>query len=594
MAIETIFSNTTELVLNQESAPDLFLSLEGETGNANDLRFISHFAPARNNSGSAFGRGLSDTDLTTRNLQNIDLYVTADATNGANFAYGFDNVLLESERNNDETNLYFDVDGSTKLSEDPTFGDTPIEEIEPDPSFGFENSTSYLTEFSDNIILLVDALAGDFSNQAVAYGIRGGNSKVDKLSFDEVVSGSNLRGLRPTLMTYEGNDSVFLEVTASNTGEEYSVPNSTDAVAGRQRAVGLFQAVIDLGEGNDDLEVNTSIRIGDEASIRGSESLANINNFFGGPSSTEQTRNSAAAVDVYESAVFMGGGNDTINIHNGWDSDFFLGSGNDTLILNSGKNLYVHGGDGSDSVQFNSLTTTYEGTEAGRYKFNTSEGAVFIDLDVERVSIGERNINLLENFGGILGTRDADNIKGTNKDDLIDALEGDDSVRGVSGDDIIYGYLGNDTLLGGAGNDEVYGDDGNDELFGGKGNDFLTGKSGNDVLYGDEKNDTLLGMNGNDIIYGGKGKDYIKGGGGKDKMYGGKSKDTFALSLGKDRIKDFESGETVLIQRQDLGSGVEYQNKKKNLIITTDVGIKTTIDGINTEDFLASGGVEIV
>ena len=304
MTVETIFSNTTEINLSQASAPDLFLTLEGETGNANDLGYIYHSAPASNDSGSAFGRGLVDTELTTRNLSTIDLYVTAHAINGANFAYGFDNILLESERNNNGINLFFDVDGSTGLSVDPTFGDTPIEEVDPDPSFGFENSTSYLTEFDDNVYIPVTAEARDFSNQAVAYGMRGGNSKVDKLSFDEVVSGSNLRGLRPTLMTYEGDDIVYLEVTASNNGDVYSVPNSADAVAGKQRAVGLFQAVVDLGDGNDDLQIDTFTQIGSGSFEKGAQSLNGASDFFGGNSSTEQTRSAAAAVDVYESAIF--------------------------------------------------------------------------------------------------------------------------------------------------------------------------------------------------------------------------------------------------------------------------------------------------
>ena len=595
MTTQTIFSNTTEIILTQESAPDLFLTLEGETGNANDLRYIYHNAPASNDEGAAFGRGLSDTDLTTRNLSDIDLYVGADATDGANFAYGFDNVLLESERNNRQVYFDFVIDGSTKLSDDPTFGDEPVEEIDPDPSFGFENSTAYLTEYGDYIELFVNGGAGDWSNQAVAYGIRGGNSKIDKLTFDEVTPGSNLRGLRPSLETYEGNDTVLINVTATNFGEEYSEPLSADAVEGKQRAVGLFQTVVDLGEGNDELRIATMAQVGtNDYQGQGAISVAGFNDFFGGNGSTEQTLQAAAACDIYESAVFAGGGDDTIDIFNGWDSDLFLGNGNDTVTLTAGKNLYIHGGDGTDLVEFEDEDTTYDGTEDGRYKFNTSEGFVFVSLDVERVTINDENVNLLEQFGGILGTRGDDSITGTNQDDLIDALDGADYVRGLSGNDFIYGYLGNDTLLGGAGNDEVYGDDGNDLLYGGKGNDFVTGKSGNDELYGDGNNDTLLGMNGNDTIYGGKGKDYIKGGGGKDIMYGGKKNDTFALSLGKDKIKDFKLGETVLIKQEDLGSGINYKDKKKNLMITTNEGVKTIIEGVNTDDFLAGGGVQIV
>ena len=593
MTTQSIFSNTTEIVLDQEPAPNLFLTLEGEIGNANDLQYILHIAHASNDEGAAFGRGLLDTNLTTRSLDYIELNVGADAIDGANFAYGFDNVLLESERNNNGVDLYFDINGSTKLSEDPTFVDEPVEEIDPDPSFGFDNSTAYLTEFGDYIDLNVNGSAVDWTNQAVAYGIRGGNSKIDKLTFDEVMEGSNLRGLRPSLVTYEGDDTVLIRVNATNNGEQYSEPLSADAVEGKQRAVGLFQTVVDLGEGKDEVIIRTTAEVGDN-STEGASSVASSNDIFGGLSSTEQTLDAAAACDIYESAVFAGGGADTINIYNGWESDLFLDNGDDTVTLTAGKNIYIHGGDGTDLVEFEDEGTTYEGTEDGRYKFNTIEGNVFVGLDVERVTINDESVNLLEQFGGIIGTRGDDNINGTNQDNLIDALDGNDYVRGVSGKDIIYGYLGNDTLLGGAGNDEVYGDDGNDELYGGKGNDFVTGKSGKDILYGDNNNDTLLGMNGNDVIYGGKGKDYIKGGGGKDVMYGGKKKDTFALSLGKDKIKDFKLGETVLIKQENLGSGLNYKDKKDNLMIKTNEGVKTIIEGVNTDDFLSGGGVQII
>lgn len=280
MTSQTIFSNTTEVELSQESAPDLFLTLEGETGNANDLLYIIHSAPARNEQGAAIGKGLVDTDLTTRNLSYIDLRVGADAIDGANFAYGFDNVLLESERNNTGVALDFEINGSTRLSVDPTFGDDPVEEVEPDPSFGFENSTAFLTEFNDTVVIEVNGRAGDWSNQAVAYGMRGGNSKLDKLSFYEVTPGSNLRGLRPTLLTYEGNDKVEIRVNASNDGELYSETLGADAVAGKQRAVGLFQSVIDLSDGNDKLQIVTNTRVGDINNI-GASSITGSEDFFG-------------------------------------------------------------------------------------------------------------------------------------------------------------------------------------------------------------------------------------------------------------------------------------------------------------------------
>ncbi len=498
--------------------------------------------------------------------------------------------MLESERNNFGVNLDITAVGATRLSEDPTFGDEPVI-VDPDPAFGFDGSTAYLTSYNDEIFVNSYASASDWVNQAVSYGLRGGNTKVDKVEFNEIKPGSNLRGLRPTLYTYEGDDSVTILTTAQNIGDQYSVPDSSNAIAGKQRSVGLFQAIINLGKGKDSLLIDSRIFFNSSYDEVKGASTVNSNDFFGGNGDVIQGKASAASLDVYESAVFAGSGNDEIDFYYGWDSDIFLDSGNDSLILTAGKNLFIHGGEGSDTVKFRRKNVSFEGTENGYFKFGTSEGSVFVGLDVERVKIKSKNVNLLEGFGGILGTRGADDIKGTKKDDLIDGLGSGDYLRGVSGNDFIYGFDGNDTLLGGAGSDQLYGDDGNDELHGGKGNDFLTGKGGKDKMFGDNNNDTILGMNGNDTIHGGDGKDYIKGGGGADVMHGGKHKDTFALSLGKDKIKDYEKGEPVIVLEQDLGSDIKYKNKKGNLLITTDGGINTTIEGITKKSFLS--GVEI-
>jgi Ca2+-binding RTX toxin-like protein len=424
--------------------------------------------------------------------------------------------------------------------------------------------------------------------------LRGGNTKVDKIEFNEIKPGSNLRGLRPTLYTYEGDDSVTISTSAQNIGDQYSVPDSSNAIAGKQRSVGLFQVIVDLGKGGDNLDLDSEASFDENSEpAKGASSITNSDDFFGGIATTSNDEAAAASLDIYESVVFAGSGHDQIDFYNGWESDVFLDGGNDILSLTAGRNLFVHGGPGSDIVTFEDDEVSYEGTQNGYFLFDTTEGSVFIGLDVERVIIGDENVNLFEGFGGILGTRGDDDIKGTKKGDLIDAIGGNDYVKGVGGNDIIYGFDGNDTISGGAGSDELYGDNGKDQLYGGKGNDFITGKSGNDKLVGDNGNDTLLGNNGNDTIDGGNGKDYIKGGDGKDVVRGGKGKDTFALYEGKDRIKVYEAGEPVILPEQFLGSGIRYKNKKGNLLITTNGGINTTIDDITKKSFLSAIEIQI-
>jgi Ca2+-binding RTX toxin-like protein len=67
----------------------------------------------------------------------------------------------------------------------------------------------------------------------------------------------------------------------------------------------------------------------------------------------------------------------------------------------------------------------------------------------------------------INGTKDGENLVGTELDDLITSFGGEDEISGgVGGNDYLDGGLGNDILVGGSGKDW---------LIGGLGNDLMTG-----------------------------------------------------------------------------------------------------------------------
>lgn len=70
--------------------------------------------------------------------------------------------------------------------------------------------------------------------------------------------------------------------------------------------------------------------------------------------------------------------------------------------------------------------------------------------------------------------KDADTMKGSKKDDYLNAGQGDDYIAGAKGNDDIRGEDGNDTLLGGSGNDRIWGDSDNDTMTGGSGRDMFT------------------------------------------------------------------------------------------------------------------------
>lgn len=109
-------------------------------------------------------------------------------------------------------------------------------------------------------------------------------------------------------------------------------------------------------------------------------------------------------------------------------------------------------------------------------------------------------INGTENNDIINGTINQDTIRGLNNNDTISGKEAGDDISGGSGDDTIYGNEGRDVLKGKAGNDHVEGGDGNDRIYGDRGNDMLIGGRGNDTLTGGLGHDVFICGDGGDTI----------------------------------------------------------------------------------------------
>lgn len=66
---------------------------------------------------------------------------------------------------------------------------------------------------------------------------------------------------------------------------------------------------------------------------------------------------------------------------------------------------------------------------------------------------------------------------------IIDGGPPDDNLIGTPEADLIRGFAGDDSLFGRAGNDTLDGGTGNDALFGEAGNDVLDGGDGSDTAY---------------------------------------------------------------------------------------------------------------
>ena len=71
------------------------------------------------------------------------------------------------------------------------------------------------------------------------------------------------------------------------------------------------------------------------------------------------------------------------------------------------------------------------------------------------------------------GTSGADDLVGTDNDDVIHAGGGADYVSGLAAGDVLYAGAGNDTVVGREGNDRIYGNIGADTLLGNESNDTI-------------------------------------------------------------------------------------------------------------------------
>jgi len=130
----------------------------------------------------------------------------------------------------------------------------------------------------------------------------------------------------------------------------------------------------------------------------------------------------------------------------------------------------------------------------------------------------------------------ADQVIGSDGDDIVCLGDGDDSFDGGSGNDRALGGYGADILSGGPGHDELRGNQGADQLDGGPGDDLLAGGGGDDFIAGGDGDDRIRGKSGNDRLLGQGDDDEIRGNGGADHIDGGPGDDLVRGGPGDDRL----------------------------------------------------------
>jgi Ca2+-binding RTX toxin-like protein len=214
-------------------------------------------------------------------------------------------------------------------------------------------------------------------------------------------------------------------------------------------------------------------------------------------------------------------------------SDFLL-TGEEAIRLY--KNMLSFNPDGSQPIS-NPIgnPNTQPGTSSGNPQPNGPTPATanppLFDTGTKRfvlsptlLALNEDTLNLGAAFQPVKSTGKADNLQGTQKNELMQGQKGNDRLNGAGGNDIVSAGQGRDTVSGGNGNDLVFGGSGADKVAGGKGDD---------------------------LIFGGKGADDISTGKGADKVI------YRNVTERGDTIQDFSvKQDQLVVSAQGFGSGL--------------------------------------
>lgn len=285
--------------------------------------------------------------------------------------------------------------------------------------------------------------------------------------------------------------------------------NLNDSIEGNKGNDTIFGTtgndIIDGGDGIDKIDysllgagINVNL-VNGTVTGKGNDTLKNIENVVGtfyadvitGNAADNELRGDAeykVTTKIVDNKVV----NETLYI--GGDDIIYGGAGNDTIYGEAGDDT-IYGGIGNDTLYGGAGTNTVSYDEA------VYTNGFTINL---RTSTGKENssgiaeIDKLDGFLNVVGTKNNDTIIGTSSDNTLDGNDGSDTVDYTSSSSSIKVNLitgvatgdGRDTLVnienivGSQNSDTIIGDNNNNTLFGGLGVDTLKGGGGVDVLDG--------------------------------------------------------------------------------------------------------------
>ena len=248
-------------------------------------------------------------------------------------------------------------------------------------------------------------------------------------------------------------------------------------------------------------------------------------------------------------------------------NDFFDAKAGDDQLTGGKGGDFLDGGDGSD-------TAHYEASAQG----------VSVNLFSGTGSDGDAQGDQLVGIENVVGSQQADTLRGDNLNNVLrggggaDQLDGSGGIDtadyatsklavgvsllenlGLGGDATGDLYTSIEFVIGSAFDDELEGDAGFNQLDGGNGADRLFGGGSGDVLNGGSGADRLSGGDRDDTLKGGSGSDTLIGGAGADQMDGGSGVDTADYSASAARVQvDLEDNANIFGDAQgDRLSGIE-------------------------------------
>lgn len=189
-----------------------------------------------------------------------------------------------------------------------------------------------------------------------------------------------------------------------------------------------------------------SITGGDIAILRGGAAdrapitLINEGHIWGGIAydglDSSTGKDSVVNRSILTGDVLLGGGDDRFDNIGGWFEGIARGeAGNDTFLPGDQAER-LDGGKGFDTLDFSSAPT-----------------GITLALDGSLTATGRAAGDTLTGFEVLLGSAQADHLRGNRAANLLVGNDGDDRLEGGKGRDTLQGGAGDDTLTGGAGAD---------------------------------------------------------------------------------------------------------------------------------------------